>query len=180
MRRIGLVFVVVALSAVYVAAQDMTAEQEREFNRQRLNVEVTQQFSGFVSLRYGMMGGESTTRWKGYRGFTQISEPEFYRIAGYEEEARQAERFRRGGVQMTIWGGVGYTIGMGIIVAAAGVPYDQDQLFGTLMVAGGTIAIGSAFPLGFGISRLMRNWSPASQSVSVAEEYNSVLRASFE
>jgi hypothetical protein len=92
-----LAFGVVVLTAfsVSISAQELTPAQRREFTQKQLTVEAP-----------------TEKTWRGNLGFNRVSEPEFYRIAGFPAEAERARQYLRGGVIWTWIGGVIYLGGL--------------------------------------------------------------------
>jgi len=99
MRKVLLLISAFLFSAVLVYSQEIPGQKTIELNRQRLTVEIYVQMYGFLSInRLGGMniGGASLSevkKWKAYQGFREISEPDFFEIAGYKEEAERCRKY---------------------------------------------------------------------------------------
>lgn len=149
------------------AAVEGSALTDAEFNRQRLTIEPVGMSAGFWSggLYGGSATGMSWRKWLAYQGFSLISEPEFFRVAGYEEEAGRAERHHTGAIMEAVGGGLLATMGLVILADSDG----DVPLLGILTAVAG---IGLAWD---GSIRMDQNWAPFDIAKDVADQYNSQL-----
>ena len=165
-------FTVVSYS-IFADDDDLTSDQRRLFNRIKLNVEAQGQAFGTAggnATTGVMVSGESWIKWTPYRGLTKISEGEFFRIAGYEEEGNAADRYhftsRRTwliGVIVTVVGGLG-----GALIGTS-----TDNF---LFTAIGLVAMsGGAVAAVLGGIRMMKNLYPYVTAIDIAEEYNAFV-----
>lgn len=146
---------------------ERSALSDAEFNRQRLTIEPVGMSAGFWSggLYGGSATGMSWRKWLAYKGFSLISEPEFFRVAGYEEEAGRAERHHTGAIMEAVGGGLLATMGLVVLADSDG----DASLLGVLMAAAG---IGLTWD---GSIRMDQNWAPFDIAKDVADQYNSQL-----
>jgi len=78
-----------------IAQEEMTAEQQKQYERLKLSVEVKE--IGMGSYGGGGISYASWRKWTAYEGFTKISEEEFFKKTGYEREAGKAAGYRKKG-----------------------------------------------------------------------------------
>ena len=148
---------------------NLTPEQQREYNSKKTTVEAFGQgFGGISSI--GTINVSTWTSWKAYQGFNQISEAYFFNLAGYPNEAQNAQTFHTIGFVLRISGfslmGIGAIVSLGI-----GLPEDEEEfIFGGL----GAVVVG-AIPTVLGMLRLNQNRYPYATASDVAEEYNAFL-----
>ncbi len=179
-----IVFLIFSLLTIPIFSQDLTAEQERELNRLRLFVETDQHTFGSFNIDTGFWYSSTVKQWKGYRGFSLINEDDFYRIAGYDFEANQAQKYKSVNNILLISGGTVTVIGFGMMITSLlTMPDVMDPDFDakmstseTLLWVGAGVGIAGAIPLGIGISRALRNWGPAGSAFQIADDYNAELK----
>ncbi len=172
--KFAIIFLIFTLLIGPIFSQDLTAEQEREFNRLRLFAETSEHTLGSINLDTGFWYSSTMKYWKGYQGFGLISEENFYRIAGYDREADQAKAYRTTGTTLLITGSIVYFAGMGIMLYP--VIADDYNNFDTYLWTGLTVAIVGAIPFGIGISYSLQNWGPAGLAFRIADDYNTGLK----
>jgi hypothetical protein len=164
--------IVVILCLIVLIASDgfsqveLTEAQQKEYQKQKLSVEVRRKGAG--SYGSGMISYSSWLWWDAYQGFNKITEAEFFRIIGYEDEARQAARHRRTG-QILCWGGVGGAVIGATIMLVGG--YDNV----TKTTIGAVIGLGSCIPMIMSIGINSRNCYPYSTVEGLTEDYNRSL-----
>jgi hypothetical protein len=175
---------------------NLTSNQKQRFTRERLTVEVISKTTGSAAATpigqsvIAGYGSETTRKWKAYKGFEQISEEGFLRIAGYDKEADVVKNYISSNKTM-IWGGLlamiaGMPIlGKGITMTDEAIDkyysendemYESEQakadkkaITGIVIISvGGGIAYGGLLNLG-------KNRYEYSTVEGIAEEYNMKL-----
>jgi hypothetical protein len=144
-----------------------------DYNRERLTIEPIGMSAGMWSggPYFGSAAGMSWRKWIAYKGFYKVSEPEFFRITGYLEEAKRAQGYYSGAVAEAIGGGVLATIGLVFLFSGYGAsPIDWTQADIGYIAAG----VGSIL-LWHGGMRLDQNWAPFDLAQGIANEYNAQL-----
>lgn len=162
---VGLVFI----TALMAAQEELSPEQKRALNNEKLVVEAFGQGFGGIGAT-GTINVTTWTSWIAYKGFSQISEAEFFSVAGYEREAENAISFHETGVTLRIAGfsllGIGLISSLGI-----GMPTDSD-----VFIWGGLISVlAGAVPTMLGMLRLNQNRYPYTMASDIAEEFNAFL-----
>ena len=144
----------------------------------------------FIQYRSGVFGtwsqyggGVATySEWRYFHGFERISEAEFLRIAGYQDEAAQADRHATIN-RWLVGGGVAFSAA-GLVSAVIGVAIDPFQHpFGSAeretamlradvaLFTGATLALLGIVPMSIAIAR-GENWLPLEQAYAIAEHHN--------
>lgn len=154
-----------------LAQVGLSAQQKREYEKQKLSVEVTGMAMG--SYNAGMISATSWRKWHAYEGFTPISEEEFFRKTGYEKEAREAASFRKKG-NMLFWGGISLCT-LGVILAL--IPGEDEEGYTEypLLGYGALIGVAGLVPLVMSIGYRANNWAPYSSVEGIADDYNREL-----
>jgi hypothetical protein len=144
-----------------------------DYNRQRLSVEP-------VGMSAGLWGGGpylgssssmSWRKWLAYKGFSLISEPEFFQITGYEEEAQRAQSHYSGAIAETVGGGLLATVGL--VFLAAG--YGETPIDWTQANIGYLSALTGLAVMWHGGTRMDQNWAPYDLAKGIADQYNARL-----
>ena len=156
-------------SSLLAQEAGLSDEQQREFTRQRLVVETQQRTVVMVPTDLPVAGAQTSKTWTPYRGFNRIAEADFYRIAGYHEEAQRIESYRTTARTLALGGGIACVVGIGIMLAATGPSYMEIGILGGLVAGGGGIASI------MGLSRLNRSVTTVGQAIQVADEFNRQL-----
>jgi hypothetical protein len=155
--------------------ESMTEEQLAEFNRNRLSVDVSIVAVGLVSG----IAVESHRRWEGRQGFEQLSESQFYAIAGYPEQAEKAGIYKQGGWALLIGGGAMCVGGLAwMTFGITSLEYDDPDYstkMNTSLYGGMVLSLVGLLPLFIGERRVRTNWSSVQQARMVADEYNRKL-----
>ena len=150
-----------------IAQEEMTAEQQKQYERLKLSVEVKE--IGMGSYGGGGISYASWRKWTAYEGFTKISEEEFFKKTGYEREAGKAAGYRKKG-DLLFWGGTATCVtGLVLMFSTAAA----DEFTGVMI--GGVMALGGLIPMYLGFTYRQSNWAPYSTVDGVAEEYNREL-----
>jgi hypothetical protein len=169
-------------ATMVISAQDQATtfspEQAREFNRLRLGV-ASDDSIFYSSDEVMVAGGIGFHRYM--VGFNRVSEGEFFRIAGYYEEADHADRVwrrRRTGNRIMLGslavGTVAFFTNM--MLSLNGIPNETEPLVGASFVVLGVSAAGlMSGPVLFG-SPSGAPVYPAGQAIFAAEQYNRELR----
>lgn len=152
-----------------IAQEEMTAEQQKQYERLKLSVEVRE--IGMGSYGGGGISYASWRKWTAYEGFTKISEEKFFRKAGYEREAGKAAGYRRKG-NLLFWGGTGAVVA-GLTMAVVGMGEDGNAAVAAIGIV---MSIGGLFPMYLAVGYKQSNWAPYSTVEGIAEEYNRELR----
>lgn len=172
---------IVLLASVLAGQVDsLSFEQKREYNRQKLSIEIIGQSIGFNP---GIKGGTTSStewhRWKAYQGIDkQISEVEFFKLTGYIEESDKAKR-RVEKIKTDLLGGAALMIGGMLIGSIPGEEetdeYGYTEITDPYIVPGVTAVIAGIFFWYRGMFRRMRIYTPASQAQEIADDYNQQL-----
>lgn len=150
-----------------------TTPSGADYNRERLTIEPigmsVSLWSGGPFL--GSSSGMSWRKWTAYRGFSLISEPDFFRVTGYEEEAEKAENHHTGAVMETVGGGLLAVIGLALLSNGYGdMPVDWTQ------ARIGYLAAITGLALAWdGSVRMDQNWAPFDLANGIANQYNAEL-----
>lgn len=150
-----------------IAQEEMTAEQQKKYERLKLSVEVKE--IGMGSYGGGSISYASWRKWTSYEGFTKISEEEFFKKTGYETEAGKAAGYRKKG-NLLFWGGAA-TSATGLVMMFTGAAVDDI----TVTMVGAVMSLGGLFPMYLGFGYRQSNWAPYSTVDGIAEEYNREL-----
>ncbi len=146
--------------------QELTVDQLKLYNRQRLSAEPRQSGIGF--LGQGTISYSQTQQWTAYKGTTIIQEPEFFRIAGFEEDAVAAEQ--HGQFTMTLlFGGLASCV----VSALVALVFQDNYIIAMPCVVVSTVSIGAVYA---GIGMIGRQKAPYSMALEVADNYNARLK----
>jgi len=180
---ISLLFFVSATAAM--SDEELTPEQLKQYNREKLSIDAQSITFGTFSLKSGTMSSGEIRRWTAYKGFDKISEVDFYRTVGLDEEAERARVFHDGR-DCLMWWSIGLA-GGGTLFALVPLlvlypdlvsmyPNQQarDIAEGTTLIGGLTALAGCG--LVFFYLLTPDNWSPASVVQEIADSYNKMLR----
>jgi hypothetical protein len=147
-----------------------------EYQRQRLSIEPIGMSAGFWGG--GWFGGSATgmswRKWLAYQGFSEISEPEFFEVTGYADEARRAQSHHNLAIAET-FGGAFVSV-LGLVVVAGG--YGETPIDWTQADIGYVISLVGLGMVWDGSVRMDRNWAPFDLAKGIADEYNAGLRPS--
>jgi hypothetical protein len=171
MKRIISLSVIILFSGYVVFAQELNQEQTFLYNRMALSVEVETGFIGSINQSSGMIYGSQVKIWTGYKGFSPVSEEEFFTLAGYSYEAMQAKKYHSTSIGF-IWGGLaGVVAGIGLFAACIG---QSDS--GTLGIRIGAVVISSTGSTLSLIGLLRGQWATANNAINIADQYNNILK----
>jgi hypothetical protein len=165
----------------------LNPEQNQTFMKRKLSVEVVGRSQYSVNYSAGTGSGVRWRQWLAYEGFARISEPEFFRRAGYKREALAAEEYHAA-TRRTLWqAGCASVTGLLLsgIALAAGNSYDDAwepaavpwTIAGIVGIC--TATAGALCSMG-GWKRMDTNWAPVSTVEGIADEYNHRLRDSLD
>ncbi|TFG83534.1 MAG: hypothetical protein E4H20_05280 [Spirochaetales bacterium] len=120
--------------------------------------------AGFIS--------SSWVIWKGYSGFEKVNEPEFFRLAGRDDLAEKAEKYRKRATNWLIFGLAGFGGGIGMAVAS-----ELGEKPSVPLLIAGVVTANVGFWGGsiFGFLRLLRNGVDINTASGVARIYNEKL-----
>jgi len=170
-RLVMLIILVFGIVNSSFAQVGLSEEQKKKYEKNKLSVEVTGMAMGSYSA--GMVSATSWRKWHAYKGFTPISEEEFFRKTGYEEEARQAASFRKKG-NMLFWGGL-TACTLGVILALISGEDEDGYTEYPLLGYGAIIGVAGLVPMVMSIGYRTTNWAPYSSVEGIADDYNKQL-----
>ncbi len=168
-------YVIIALLASVLAGQvdSLSFEQKREYNRQKLSIEIIGQSIGFnPGIKGGTIGSTEWHRWTAYQGIgKQLTESEFFALTGYHDEAQKAED-RTKKIKGTVrYGGILAIGGLALAIAvdpqAKTLPIEAVPFLIASIVGGGMVLAASRAS--------MRNYTPVSLAQQIADDYNQQL-----
>ena len=189
-----MILIIISLSFLFnqsIIAQDDTTDILKEFERQKLSIEVIGQFSGSISPSLGIMSGSSYNKWIGYQGFRKVSESEFFKISGYEKESIEAFEYNETAKKELIGGAIAEAAGLIVyligITQKKEVPgkwigdiyfpsYEEPNPNWPLVTIGAAATIGGIVYIFKGARKISRNWAPAQIAQSAAAEFNRKLK----
>ena len=158
-----------------------------QFLRQKLTVEVRNQvFASYADwVGGGVMAMAESKNWRCFKGGFEISEWQFFEIAGFDEEVNISKTFHEETQQLKqkalIWTAAGVILlGVGAMQAGNKKLHELSTAE-NIMLYGGTGAV--CVGLGMHISslkRLSQKVCPVSFAIEVADDYNSKLKQSLE
>ena len=171
MKKVILVIVLCLIACMAWAQQELTEDQQKQYNREKLTITVSLQ-GNTVNLDsgIGMFSGWKT--WNALQGFEAIEEPAFFELTGYDDEAEQASKHhnaKKSQIGIGIFGNL-----IGIIMLVAADPLKDNT--GLYIAAGGVTAASTGILLA-GMTK--QNWAPAEKAVEIADAYNRKLLAKF-
>ena len=194
MRKVILIVTAVFLNNAIVFSQDRTDDILKEFERQKLSVELVGQFSGSVSPYLGVMSGSTYNKWIGYQGFKKISESEFFQIAGFEKEANEALIYNESAKKELTGGIIAESVGLAIyfigLFQKKEIPgewigdyyfpsYNEPDPNWPLVALGAGVATVGVVYIFKGSKKISRNWAPAQIALSSSEKYNEKLKLKY-
>jgi hypothetical protein len=171
-RKVFSVFVISIVFASSLAAADeinLTADQMRLFNQQKLSFDTQSGSTGSIS-EYGSISLTNYKFWVPYQGFNKISEGDFFRIAGYEEEAKEVDSYLRVRNWLT-FGGLGVMLAGVYLTETSGNTYDDPAY-----ITGSLLAIVGSGAAAGGVFMFFSNKYPANIAENVAEDFNNRLK----
>lgn len=89
----------------------MSPEQEVLYEQLKLSV-----FVNFPSYYQETDRDSTTKRWEGCQGSRKMSENEFFRIAGYNDKANEAQRYKTFHDFLSITGTCSLGVGLGLLI----------------------------------------------------------------
>ena len=173
-------YIILSVLALFLTGQYASAQDDLNYIRSKLTVEVGEASKGVV---YGSGFSMSTWRkWQGYQGGIKVSEPEFFGIAGFDKESQIAQKrvdTRNLGTILG-FGGIGLAV-IAIPIGESGkhpggefgfTQRPNEGLGVAIMLTGFTISL-----IGLGIHLSHKgNKYPAAFVIEVAENYNQNLK----
>lgn len=193
MKKTILIALLCSVTALCLFAEELTTEQQKIYNAQALSVQERVETSGrstgsafstsrYTAVAFGRSEATTTIEWDAYQGANKISKADFFKIAGYPDYEQlcldtiaQNEKRKSTGITLSVVGGIGYTVGIVMILT--------DMKLGTRFWVGSAIGLVSCIPLGIGITMLETGDSEPDISTSfamgVADIYNQELQASI-
>ena len=149
---------------------ELTEEQAKEYNRNKLSIEVRQQsFSIFDSL-VGVTSTATTTRWTAYQGFDPITEIVFFETAGYEEEAIKAQEYRN----ILVW--LPISAGATFILSLAILPLMNFSNYNTIISVSTSLITVSGALIYAWTDFFSKNWAPYAVVEEIAGTYNDLFK----
>lgn len=170
MRTFSVCFLIFAVISMPLFSSDA----DQEFTRQQLSIEHKTGIFGAWTKYGGSVSTFSQVRY--YQGFSKITETEFLIIAGYAEEAMQAEKHRRTNQALNIlsWS----ILGASLVTAGVGIAFRETDAFRPLLYGAMVIDLLALIPAVILMTR-DNNWMPLQQASSIASDYNKKLIASL-
>ena len=155
-----------------VKSRDERSEGMRTYERSKLVVALGSGMLPRYPHRYSYHRSLSR-RWIAFQGIRSIDEDEFFRIAGYLEEAEEAASYQRLN-RILGWGGLGAMLlgGIMIYIQATTDIHTRSTALGTTGLALGTIGLPLAI---IGGVRSSRNMAPFSSVHDIANQYKHEL-----
>ena len=133
-----------------------------------LLVRIQDQFVGSYNSKIGLMTGSTIRYWIPYRGFQQITEADFFSIAGYSEEAKLAQAYHGLTKKLLIPSSIG--LALGLLGMCALFVDDFSNLSMDFMWLSVGIATISSIPFSIAVTR--HNWATVEIAVRIAADYN--------
>ncbi len=161
-----LLFLMLGVSLFAVSMDALSSSEMAEFNRSRLSFETKAGTYGYFG-DHGFWGEISYKYWVGYQGFNPVSEADYFEIAGYEKEAKEARTYQNA-TRDLLWGGIAAVI-------IGGALYFTSDSSSTREVGGVIIASGGSLALTLGLIRMTTNRYPSNIAQSVADDFNARL-----
>ncbi len=184
----------IAFSAAAVSsANELKAMDRLEYNRKALTVSVynTYNMTGgtYIPITKNfdltVFSGEQTVKWIAFQGNRKLTKPEFYSLAGYPEEARRYESFKRSKTFWSVFSWVAVAAGAASfsfgenIAASPGEP--QCNLKTALMISGTGLCLAAVF--GFvkiGLLSTEEQQFSVGFATNIADGFNATLLAQYE
>tara|TARA_Y100000816_G_C25875687_1_gene456942 strand:- start:77 stop:640 length:564 start_codon:yes stop_codon:yes gene_type:complete len=167
------------LSSVF--SQDisqLTSDQKKEYNRRKLTVEKVSETSGNMGWYWGIFAKKVDT-WRAFKGLAnQIESDEFFRVAGYDEEATKVRQIKESSQQKITGGWLLY--GIGLFASILPKTETEDLGYGVTYeevtypyLLPGTLAWGVGLFLVYdGMLKKLKPVAPFQTASDIAEEYN--------
>ena len=182
MKKVLSVIVLVSFCSVFIFSQEETSLREL------LNIDIKVTGYGTVnslSPNFAVGSYTSVKKWTPYLGFTRISEPDFFSIAGYDKEAIASEKYAKK-VEIWGWSGLGIlAVGLSIFLSGLIKSYNVEEYsdeywdtFDTRSV-GASIVLVYLLPLGVSLYYAGNNWATVGQAQYVADEYYGKIKSYY-
>lgn len=144
-----------------------------DYNRERLTIEPMGMSADIWSSGpfVGTGSGMTWRKWLAYKGFSQVSEPEFFRLTGYPDEAEKAQGHYKAAIGEMIGGGLLAVVGCIFLAGGYGdSPVDWTQV--DIGYLAGIVGVALTWD---GSVRMDHNWAPFGLVNGIAEQYNERL-----
>ena len=120
-----------------------------------------------------------TICWSPYKGYERLTEAEFFRVAGFDQLAQQAQRHRRNKFIAMGIGGLSIIAGAVLVsnnisLDGTDTPRPGSSFVGVLLIGGGGATVG------YSAMKLRTRSVPYAIAQDVAFEYNSQLQAELD
>ena len=175
----NIILTIILLWNGFIYSQDLTTKQQREFIKQRFNVEALIETEGISTyLGYGITSGTSKTikKWRVFRDGTLLNESTFYKIAGDDDYYKRAKRKETMELNLSLIGGIGFVVGCTAIIGSPFFLIEGDELFALWVLGvGGGLTLASSIPLGISISLYSKQATDYGTAKAIADLYNKEL-----
>lgn len=155
---------------VFSLVAAMASADDVDLIRNQLGIQVKKEFIGAYTA--GIYTAGEYKYWSYHRGFSKISEEQFLRISGFDDEANQAARFRSVNGSLSLIGSGLLVVSLAVFGASLGVPGEGDSAALALSSLG--VFSGSMITFTIRLSR-GENFLPLDQAISIRDSYNRKL-----
>lgn len=143
--------------------------QMREFSQKKLSFDFQSGSSGFMNFSTGIIAVNNYKHWVAYEGFSKLSEAEFFRITGYDREAKEVKKHNATRISLVIGGSLASILG--VYLFASSLEGAPRQITGAVILSSGLASLVT------GAYMLTSNRYPSNIAVTIAEDYNSKLKS---
>ncbi len=170
MKKIVACLLILTVSTQFIFAKSapLSESEMAEFTRSKLSFKTKSGSYGYMD-DHGWYTGIDYDYWIGYQGFNKISEPKFFEIAGYEEEAREAAKYHKRKVQMIVGGLASMVAGSLLLSSMHEDEHPYNDVLGAVLTGAG----GIVFSVGTYMS--LTNRYPSNVAQMVADDFNDRL-----
>jgi|TARA_B100001971_G_C17975557_1_gene424602 hypothetical protein len=165
------------------STENLTDDQKKEYNRRKLTVEKVSESSGNMGWYWGFFAKRVDT-WRAFKGLAnQIEAEEFFRIAGYTEEANKVKKTIEDANGKIGGGWLLYFVGLigSVIPKTETVEYNffPDETYVTFpyMIPGTIVWCGGLWLVYDGMLKKLQPVAPYESAADIAEVYNKNLLA---
>ncbi len=163
-----LMIVIVSTQLVFAKAAPLDSNEISEFTRSKLSFKTKSGSYGYLNDN-GWFSGIDYDYWIGFQGFEKVSEPRFFEIAGYEEEAKEARKYHRTKNQLLVGGLISVVAGSLLLSSMHQDEHPYNDVLGVVLTGAG----GVAFTVGSFM--LFNNRYPSNIAQMVADDFNDRL-----
>jgi hypothetical protein len=153
---------------VFAKAAPLQPDEISEFTRSKLSFKTKSGSYGYMD-DFGWYSGIDYDYWIGYQGFERVSEPRFFEIAGYTQEAKKAKKYHQTKTQMMVGGIISMVAGSLLLSSMHQDDHPYNEALGTILTATGGIAFSVGTFMAF------NNRYPSNIAQMVADDFNDRL-----